>query len=113
MCPRTRRGRSFKNEYFGDNPELAEGFKDDNPLASSDNYEVYMKTRKTMRDLLPGAVLFPPLRMIWWNLPRDWTACVEVNKSDVVANTLSSVNTLVAICFDCDYHHPVWEYRSS
>ena len=34
----------FQKEYFGDNPELAEGFKDDNPLASSDNYEVYMET---------------------------------------------------------------------
>ena len=36
----------FQKEYFGDNPELAEGFKDDNPLAGSDNYEVYMKTVK-------------------------------------------------------------------
>ena len=34
----------FQKDYFGDNPELAEGFKDDNPLANSDNYEVYMKT---------------------------------------------------------------------
>ena len=34
----------FKEEYFGDNPELAEGFADDNPLATSDNYEVYMET---------------------------------------------------------------------
>ena len=23
----------FQKDYFGDNPELAEGFKDDNPLA--------------------------------------------------------------------------------
>ena len=33
----------FQKEYFKDNPELAEGFKNDNPLAGSDNYEVYMK----------------------------------------------------------------------
>ena len=32
----------FQKEYFGDNPELAEGFRDENPRASSDNYEVYM-----------------------------------------------------------------------
>ena len=25
----------FQKDYFGDNPELAEGFKDDNPLAGS------------------------------------------------------------------------------
>lgn len=29
----------FQKQYFADNPELAEGFKNDNPLASSDNYE--------------------------------------------------------------------------
>ena len=27
----------FQKSYLGDNPELAEGFKDDNPLANSDN----------------------------------------------------------------------------
>ena len=27
----------FQKQYFADNPELAEGFKNDNPLASSDN----------------------------------------------------------------------------
>ena len=36
----------MKQEYFGDDSEAADGFKDDNPLAHSDNYEVYMKTVK-------------------------------------------------------------------
>ena len=31
---------NFKNEYFKDSDEAAEGFKNDNPLASSANYEV-------------------------------------------------------------------------
>ena len=34
---------SFKGEYFAAYPELAEGFKDDNPLANSSSYEVYLK----------------------------------------------------------------------
>lgn len=33
---------SFKKEYFGDKEELAEGFKDNNPLANSDSYTVYL-----------------------------------------------------------------------
>ena len=32
----------FKGDYFGESGDLAEGFKSDNPLANSDNYEVYM-----------------------------------------------------------------------
>ncbi|HAH18003.1 permease-like cell division protein FtsX [Eubacterium uniforme] len=33
----------FKKSYFGDYPELAEGFKDDNPLINSESYEVFLK----------------------------------------------------------------------
>ena len=33
---------SFQEEYFKGSEEAAEGFKNDNPLANSDNYEVYM-----------------------------------------------------------------------
>ena len=32
----------FKDQYFGESSDLAEGFKSDNPLANSDNYEVYL-----------------------------------------------------------------------
>ena len=42
----------FKEEYFKGNEELAEGFKDDNPLAGSDNYEVYMKYWKIRKILI-------------------------------------------------------------
>ena len=34
----------FKTKYFGENEDLADGFRNDNPLAGSDNYEVFMKT---------------------------------------------------------------------
>lgn len=88
----------FQKEYFKEAPELAEGFKNDNPLAGSDNYEVYMKVvededadagfisqgrslSKTQQDLVKFATGLEGVR--------------RVNKSDVVANTLSSVNVLV------------------
>lgn len=34
---------SFKEDYFADSPELAEGFAGDNPLANSASYEIYLK----------------------------------------------------------------------
>ena len=34
---------SFKTEYFGDMEELAEGFADDNPLAGSASFEIFLK----------------------------------------------------------------------
>lgn len=86
----------FQKDYFKDAPELAEGFKNDNPLAGSDNYEVYMKVMeeeesgiisqgrslsKTQQDLVKFASGLEGVR--------------RVNKSDVVANMLSSVNVLV------------------
>ena len=41
----------FQKDYFKGNEELAEGFKDDNPLAGSDNYEVYMKVLDEQDDV--------------------------------------------------------------
>ena len=34
---------SFKTEYFGDMEELAEGFAEDNPLAGSASFEIFLK----------------------------------------------------------------------
>ena len=33
----------FKDDYFGDDPELAQGFASDNPLADSASYTVFLK----------------------------------------------------------------------
>ncbi|MEG0355939.1 MAG: permease-like cell division protein FtsX, partial [Lachnospiraceae bacterium] len=71
----------FKEEYFGESAELAEGFKNDNPLKSSANYEVYMKDVSTQKDLVSFAEKLDGVR--------------KVKKSDAVAKTLSSINTLV------------------
>ncbi len=72
---------TFKEDYFGDAQELADGFKDDNPLSGSDNYEVYMSDVAKQRDVVKYAENMEGVR--------------KVNKSDVVARTLTSVNRLI------------------
>lgn len=69
----------FKDQYFGESSDLAEGFKSDNPLANSDNYEVYLSDVSKQKSVVSFAK----------SLVR------KVNKSDVVAKTLTSVNKLV------------------
>ena len=88
----------FQQEYFGDNPELAEGFRDDNPLASSDNYEVYMETmEEDGQNLVARSRSLSETQNELVEFAQGLEGVRAVNKSDVVANTLSSVNTLVAI----------------
>ena len=87
----------FQKDYFGDNPELAEGFKDDNPLAGSDNYEVYIKTVKgDNKDLIAKSKSLSATQQDLVKFAQSLDGVRQVNKSDVVANTLSSVNMLVA-----------------
>ena len=72
---------SFQGNYFGESAELAEGFKSDNPLATSDNYEVYMEDVAKQKDVVAFAEGLEGVR--------------KVNRSDLVAKTLTSVNKLV------------------
>lgn len=65
---------TFKDEYFGESKDLAEGFKDDNPLAGSDNYEVYMKDVESQKEVVKFAEGLDGVR--------------KVNKSDVVAKDI-------------------------
>ena len=86
----------FQKQYFGDNPELAEGFKNDNPLANSDNYEVYMETIDDDENLIARSRSLSSTQNELVEFAQELDGVREVNKSDVVANTLSSVNMLVA-----------------
>lgn len=72
---------SFKDEYFGESADLADGFKEDNPLANSDNYEVYMSDVSKQKEVVSYAESLDGVR--------------KVKRSDVVAKTLTSVNKLV------------------
>ena len=71
----------FKGQYFGESSDLAEGFKSDNPLANSDNYEVYLSDVSKQESVVSFAKSLEGVR--------------KVKKSDVVAKTLTSVNKLV------------------
>ena len=86
---------SYKQEYFKDKPELAEGFKDDNPLADSDNYEVYMRTSEDAGDLTARSKSLASTQQDLVKFAQSLDGVRDVNKSDVVANTLTSVNKLV------------------
>ncbi len=44
--PGAETGDTFKDDYFQGSQDLAEGFKDDNPLGNSNNYEVYVDEDK-------------------------------------------------------------------
>ena len=72
---------TFKDDYFKESVDLADGFKSDNPLGNSDNYEVYMADVSKQKDVVEFAKSLEGVR--------------KVNKSDIVAKTLTSVNKLV------------------
>lgn len=71
----------FQDDYFGDSKDAAEGFKNDNPLANSDSYEVLMEDVEKQKEVVTFAESLEGVR--------------KVKKSDVVAKTLTSVNKLM------------------
>lgn len=71
----------FQDDYFGDSKDAAEGFKNDNPLANSDSYEVLMEDVEKQKEVVTFAESLEGVR--------------KVKKSDVVAETLTSVNKLM------------------
>ncbi len=71
----------FQEDYFEGSSDAAEGFKNDNPLANSDHYEVYMSDVAKQADVVSYAESLDGVR--------------QVKRSDVVAKTLTSVNKLI------------------
>lgn len=72
---------SFKEDYFGENQELAEGFEEDNPLVNSSSYEIYMNDISMQPTLVAFLQSLDGVR--------------EVRQSEVAANTLSAFNRLI------------------
>lgn len=72
----------YQKVYFAENPALAEGFKDDNPLAGSSHYEIYLNNIEKQSELVTYLESLDGVR--------------RVNHSDVVANTLTDVNMIIA-----------------
>lgn len=71
----------FKKEYLKGSEEAAAGFADDNPLANSASYEIYMN------DISMQPVLVDYLKGL--------AGVREVRQSEAVANTLSDFNSLI------------------
>ena len=71
----------YKEIYFKDNPQLAEGFADDNPLANQAHYEIYLKDVAQQENLV------------------DWLGSVsgirKINQSAQVADILTNFNMLI------------------
>jgi len=71
----------FQVDYFGDNAEAAAGFADDNPLANSSSYAIYMN------DISMQPVLVDYLKGL--------DGVRDVKQSELAANTLSDFNNLI------------------
>ena len=73
---------NYKSEYFKDYPQLAEGFKDDNPLANSSSYEIYLNDAASQSTLVTYLENLDGIR--------------QVNRSEVTASGLASAARLVS-----------------
>ena len=74
-------GQNFKDKYF-QGSDAADGFKDDNPLVNSSNYQVYLNQIEKQTELV--------------NYIQSLEHVREVNQSEQAANTLGSCNKLVS-----------------
>lgn len=70
---------SFKDDYLG---EYAEGYEGDNPLEGSENFEIYLSDVAKQPELVSWLSTVPGIR--------------EVNRSDMTAEILTNVNTLIS-----------------
>ena len=70
---------SFKEDYLG---EYADGYEGDNPLEGSENYEIYLNDVAKQPELVAWLKSVPGIR--------------EVNRSDITAEVLTNVNTLIS-----------------
>lgn len=71
----------YKETYFSENPELAEGFADDNPLANSAHYEIYVSDVELQDELVTYVESIEGVR--------------KINRSEDIANILSDFNVLI------------------
>ena len=73
--------QNFKDKYC-QGSDAADGFKDDNPLVNSSNYQVYLNQIEKQTELV--------------NYIQSLEHVREVNQSEQAANTLGSFNKLVS-----------------
>ena len=73
--------QNFKDKYF-QGSDAADGFKDDNPLVNSSNYQVYLNQIEKQTELV--------------NYIQGLEHVREVNQSEQASKTLGSINKLVS-----------------
>ena len=74
---------TFKKDYFGDkSEELAEAFADDNPLATSDSYEVFLNNIEDQQDMVNFIRTLPGVR--------------EVNYANALVSALKGMNKVIS-----------------
>jgi len=71
----------YKEIYFAEAPELAEGFMDDNPLANQAHYEIFLKSVEKQSELVEYLESVEGIR--------------RINASAEVADILSNFNLLI------------------
>lgn len=76
---------SFKDDYFHGKEELAAGFADDNPLADSSSFEIYLNDVSMQPTLVSFLEGLKGVR--------------QVNQSEVAAKTLTDINAAITIIF--------------
>ena len=74
---------SMKNDYFAGHEELAEGFADDNPLAGSASYQIFLRDITTQDEVVEALRQTPGVR--------------QVKYSNSAAEGLSSFNAIIGI----------------
>ena len=73
----------FKNDYFADYPELAEGFADDNPLANSASFDIYLNDLEDQDEVVAKLESTSGIR--------------QINKSEHAASALTDIAKIVAV----------------
>ena len=74
---------SFKNDYFDNNELLAEAFAEDNPLANSQSYEIFLHNIQDQQSIVDWLQSFPVVR--------------QVNYSNAAVTGLSSLNRIISL----------------
>ena len=73
----------FKSEYFDDNELLAQAFAEDNPLANSQSYEIFLNNIQDQQSIVDWLHSFPVVR--------------QVNYSNAAVTGLSSLNRIISL----------------
>lgn len=73
----------YKVKYFGDRMDLADGFEEDNPLANSASYTVYLDSADALATVVASVENIDGVR--------------SVKRSEITANSLTDVSGLVSM----------------